>query len=94
VALERKKTATANEESKLMADTNSSVETPATHEAEEHGTGTAVAEPQFSQQDLKQFDSDDTTAGRALCKMLSLFFLYTLFAMSLVAWLTFGDMMK
>jgi hypothetical protein len=46
-------------------------------------------EPMFEDYELAQFDEDDTTAGRAICKMLSLFFLYTVFAMALVGYWTF-----
>jgi hypothetical protein len=47
-------------------------------------------EPLFEDQELAQFDEDDTTAGRDICKMLSLFFLYTVIAMALVGYWTFG----
>jgi len=43
----------------------------------------------FSPNDLKQFDSDDAEAGRAIGKMLSLFFLYTVFAMTGAACATY-----
>ncbi len=45
----------------------------------------------FSRDDLKQFASDDVEAGSAIGKMLTLFFAYTVVAMSLVAWWTFSD---
>ena len=56
-------------------------------------TAAAVAEPSgplFEDDELKQFDDDDVTAGRAICVMLSLFFLYTVIAMALVGLWTFG----
>jgi len=43
----------------------------------------------FSSADLKQFDADDAEAGRAIGKMLSLFFLYTVFAMTGAAYATY-----
>lgn len=45
----------------------------------------------FSRDQLRQFAADDVEAGSAIGKMLSLFFLYTVLAMSLVAWWTFSD---
>jgi hypothetical protein len=44
----------------------------------------------FDKTDLKYFDSEDTHAGAAIGKMLSLFFLYTVLAMSLVAYWTWS----
>ncbi|SFH60762.1 hypothetical protein [Planctomicrobium piriforme] len=38
-------------------------------------------EQPFTPGELKQFDADDAQAGRVIGKMLSLFFLYTVFAM-------------
>jgi hypothetical protein len=68
----------------------------------EDGSATAVAEgaatavapveeskPLFTDEEIKQFDADDTEAGSAIGKMLVLFFLYTVCAMSHVAWWTF-----
>lgn len=43
----------------------------------------------FSPADLKQFDADDAEAGRAIGKMLSLFFLYTVLAMTGAAYATY-----
>ncbi|MFK7821411.1 MAG: hypothetical protein AB8G99_22035 [Planctomycetaceae bacterium] len=54
-------------------------------------TATATEEELFSRDDVKQFASDDVEAGSAIGKMLSFFFLYTVFAMGLVAWWTFSD---
>lgn len=54
-------------------------------------TAPATDQELFSRDDLKQFAADDVVAGSAIGKMLSLFFLYTVFAMSLVAWWTFSD---
>lgn len=45
--------------------------------------------PLFSAVEIEQFDADDVTAGRAIGKMLSLLFLYTVLAMALVTWWTF-----
>ncbi len=44
----------------------------------------------FTPLEKEQFDEDDVTAGRAIGKMLSLLFLYTVIAMSLVSWWTFS----
>mgnify|MGYP003627985825 CR=1 FL=1 len=42
-------------------------------------------EPLFSNADLRDFESDDVAAGRIICKMLSILFIYTLIAMSIVS---------
>jgi len=46
--------------------------------------------PLFSQEELRAFDSDDTEAGRNICKMLSLFFFYTVIVMGISAWITYS----
>lgn len=46
------------------------------------------ATPLFEQDELTQFDQDDVTAGRAICKMLSLFFLYTVIVMAIAGYWT------
>lgn len=58
-------------------------DTPATETAEE---------PLFSVAEVEQFSEDDTTAGRAIGKMLSALFLYTVLAMCLVTWWTFSSL--
>lgn len=42
----------------------------------------STTEP-FDSTDVAQFTADDTEAGQAICKMLSLFFAYTLLVMIL-----------
>lgn len=42
-------------------------------------------EPLFSNADLREFESDDSAAGQIICKMLSILFIYTLIAMSIVS---------
>lgn len=54
-------------------------------------TATAEDAELFSRDELKQFTADDVEAGSAIGKMLSLFFLYTIIAMSLAAWWTVSD---
>ena len=50
---------------------------------------TAPAEEQlFDQQELIQFGADDVEAGRNICKMLSLFFFYTVIVMALSTYIT------
>ena len=49
----------------------------------------AVPEVPFTEQQIDQFDADDGDAGRAIGKMLALFFLYTVIVMSGVAYWTF-----
>ena len=43
----------------------------------------APTEPEvpFDPEELKQFDADDAEAGRAIGRMLSMFFLYTVIVM-------------
>ncbi|MDA1163253.1 MAG: hypothetical protein O3B13_09140 [Planctomycetota bacterium] len=49
----------------------------------------AVApEPLFSKADIREFESEDSSAGRIICKMLSILFIYTLIAMSIVSYWT------
>lgn len=57
---------------------------------EHASTNTEAEAVPFSSADLKQFDADDAQAGRAIGKMLSLFFLYTVVAMSIVAYVTYS----
>jgi len=55
----------------------------------EAASATAVAEePLFEDDELRQFDEDDVTAGRSICKMLSLFFLYTVIVMAIAGYWT------
>ncbi len=49
----------------------------------------AVAAVPFTGQQIDQFDADDGDAGRAIGKMLALFFLYTVVVMSGVGYWTF-----
>ena len=51
----------------------------------------AVAVPAvpFTEKQIDQFDADDGDAGRAIGKMLALFFLYTVIVMSGVGYWTF-----
>lgn len=63
-------------------------ETTAASDATGHDSATAVEAPLFNRAELEQFDQDDQTAGRAIGKMLALFFFYTVIAMSLVVWWT------
>lgn len=52
-----------------------------------HAAVAPPAEP-FAPAELRQFEADDITAGKAIGKMLSLLFIYTLVAMSIVVWWT------
>ena len=51
----------------------------------------ATEDPLFSAVEVEQFEADDVVAGSAIGKMLSLLFLYTVLAMSLVAWWTYSS---
>lgn len=48
----------------------------------------------FHKSDLTFFDSEDGHAGSVIGKMLSLFFLYTVLAMAIVAYWTFSVVSK
>ena len=68
-------------------DAGAATAAPAAAETEE--TGDPVPEgPLFEDDELAQFDADDVQAGGAICKMLSLFFLYTVVVMALVGFWT------
>ena len=45
----------------------------------------------FTVVQCEQFAADDVVAGSAIGKMLSILFLYTVFAMTFVAWWTFSQ---
>jgi hypothetical protein len=47
-----------------------------------------AAEPLFDKAELAEFAADDTLAGRHICKMLALLFIYTVIAMSICTALT------
>ena len=54
--------------------------------AEDHP---ATDAPLFSPAELREFDADDVEAGKNLCKMLSLFFFYTVIVMGLSTYVTY-----
>jgi hypothetical protein len=54
-------------------------------------SATTEDEPLFTANEVQQFEADDVVAGSAIGKMLSLLFLYTVLAMSFVAWWTFSS---
>ena len=49
----------------------------------------AASEELFDKSELAEFDAEDQTAGRNICKMLSALFIYTLIAMSTAATWTY-----
>ena len=61
-------------------------------DAQEQATATELPENPFEKEELAQFDADDVIAGKAIGIMLSLFFLYTMIAMSIVGiWTFYND---
>ncbi|MEX1232136.1 MAG: hypothetical protein WEB58_17965 [Planctomycetaceae bacterium] len=76
-----------------MPDT-ATVEKSGSHDA--HGDAEGHAAPtvefHFDNHDLEFFDAEDVQAGRAIGKLLSSFFLYTVIAMSVVAYWTFRSL--
>ena len=71
-------------------------ETTADHPEVSQGQATATELPEnpFEREELAQFDADDVIAGKAIGIMLSLFFLYTMIAMSIVGYWTFSEIFK
>ena len=61
---------------------------PATHAAEGSHLSTASGE-HFHPDELRQFDADDTEAGTAIGRMLSMFFFYTVIVMGLSTYVTY-----
>ncbi len=59
----------------------------------DHSHAPAVTEPAneplFTPAELREFDADDVEAGKNLCKMLSLFFFYTVIVMGLSTYVTY-----
>jgi hypothetical protein len=49
---------------------------------------TAVEEP-FDRDEIRAFSTDDVEAGRAICRMLSMFFFYTVIVMGLSTYVTY-----
>jgi hypothetical protein len=52
-----------------------------------------AAEPLFDNAELAEFAADDTLAGRHICKMLALLFIYTVIAMSICTAVTHYQIM-
>jgi hypothetical protein len=52
----------------------------------------ADSEPLFDREELSQFDADDSTAGSAIGKMLTMFFVYTILAMGIAGYWTYISM--
>ncbi len=77
-------------ELKQMSETESSTDN-ASNPSE---PGASTPEAPFDRKDLAQFEADDATAGKAIGKMLSGFFLYTVLAMGIVAAVTYWWFVK
>jgi len=62
-------------------------DTPATETAVDPEIAAAITAPDdpFSDSDKSGFENDDIIAGQAITKMLSVLFIYTLIAMSIVS---------
>ena len=54
----------------------------------------SLAEPLFTVAEVEQLTNDDAIAGRAIGKMLSALFLYTVFAMIIVSSWTYWSLMS
>lgn len=61
---------------------------PAEPTTEGHAAA-AAQEHLFNREELKQFGEDDVEAGKNICKMLSLFFFYTVVVMGLSTYITY-----
>ena len=53
-----------------------------------HIAPVSAADDVFQAADIEHFTAEDTEAGRAICQMLSLFFAYTVGAMTIAALVT------
>ena len=53
-----------------------------------HAAPVSAADDVFQSSDVEFFTAEDTEAGRAICQMLSLFFAYTVCAMTIAALVT------
>jgi hypothetical protein len=49
----------------------------------------ASEEPLFTPAEVREFDAEDVEAGKNLCKMLSLFFVYTVIVMGVSTYITY-----
>lgn len=57
--------------------------------AENESVKTSISnEYGFTDEELSEFQSDDRTAGRSIAKILTMLFIYTMMAMSVVIWWT------
>ena len=52
-------------------------------------TAEALPEEPFGRDDIREFSNEDVEAGRNICKMLSLFFFYTVIVMGLSTYITY-----
>ena len=57
---------------------------PASH------TEAPTEQPLFTPAEVRAFDNDDVEAGKNICKMLSLFFFYTVIVMGLSTLVTYA----
>ncbi|MGD9854611.1 MAG: hypothetical protein AB7U20_06620 [Planctomycetaceae bacterium] len=62
---------------------------PAPAPAESAHSAAATADEPFGREEIREFSSDDVEAGRNICKMLSLFFFYTVIVMGLSTYVTY-----
>ncbi len=60
----------------------------AIHEHASAPTTGETPEIPFDRAELRQFGADDVEAGRNICKMLSIFFAYTVMVMALSTYIT------
>lgn len=51
-------------------------------------TATVPSDDVFEASDVEFFTAEDTQAGQAICKLLSVLFMYTLFAMTVTTLVT------
>lgn len=63
---------------------------PAVHES----GAAAPDQPLFTAAEIREFDADDVEAGKNLCKMLSMFFFYTVIVMGLSTYITYSWVMS
>ena len=83
----------SDQENSAAADTAASADSSGHDGAGGHAAAAVPLADLFEREEIDQFDQDDADAGRAIGKMLSTFFLYTVLAMAYVAWWTYRSIM-
>jgi hypothetical protein len=60
----------------------------------DHAAPETADQPLFTAAEVREFDAEDVDADKNLCRMLSLFFLYTVIMMGLSTYVTFAFLLN